>query len=1800
MANPENLQDPDDNKESSLQEVYEAISIPKENLIHVLSKELLPQDVDFLELKQEADHGNAESQFFTGICYQEGILVKKSYKLSSHYFELAAEQGHPQAQLCLGMLYEEGLGTKRSYEKAFNYYKLAADQGISTALVQLGSLYLDGKSVEKDPKKALRYFEMADNQGNPTASYYLSEIYEKGIGVKKSEEKAHLYRQHRFIRRKELADLGDAEAQATVGFCYENGEGVEKSLESAVHYYQLSAEQNFPSGLYGLAECFARGLGIQKSIEQAIHYHRLAAKAGYVLSMYGLASLLLKMKGEEEEAVCFLKLIVQQGNEVTPKVLALCQYELGECFEKGVGVKKSIQSALRYYRLSADHGNVLALSRLGEAYFKGELGLKKSQKQSLHYFRLSAEQGDPLGLKIISYADQKDSTEPFLDKPFDYYKQNARISVDFKKMRNQHGFKQVDQKTSQLLSKLPSFVRSSKGDSVKTSTPSSHKTILFTSLEDCKKAAEEGNAEAQLNLGKLFDEQSQHEKAFKYYEKAATQGNAEAQLCLGNCYELGKGTDEDHLKAFHYYQLAANQGNNAALCNLADCYSAGVNQSKSEAFILYKKAADRQYARGQYEVAYCYQWGIGVEISMPKAIEYYKKALAQKYKIDRALNAIFTCEDNLNSFQNLQLKADRGDAKAQSELGSAYDFGKYGQKKDRSLATHYFTLAASQGDLQACKMMFYRSYKGAEKSLKKALFYLKILVETKQPEFIDYLGEFYEKGYGELEQSYENAFKYYKIAADLGSAHSQFMLGLYFKNGVGTAQSIQDAFKYIKLASDSDMSTAQYEVAEMYRLGIGICQSDEKALDYYLRSANWGNSNAQKALSQYYQFGLQKNQPYEETLKNIRKLALKSTSIFQYELGEAFAEGDFGLTQSDENAFIYYKLAADQGHPTAQFCVGDAYRTGKGVEKSYEDAREYLKKAAMQDEYDACSSLAEYFHYGIDPNQPYEETLRYIKNFATKTSAQSLTYKLGLDFEIGEDGLKQSYEEAFNCFKIGADQGYSSCQFAVGLYYHNGRAVERSDEQAFKYFQLAADQGHTRAHYYMGEAYRKGEGTEQSDKYAREHYRKAAMRGNEYARAALAQHYRYLIEIDLENASYEEILEYLRSLALKGSCNFQHNLGVAFEYGTNGLQQSYEEAFKCFQLAADRGYASSQNIVGFYYAKGMGVQQSYEKAFKYFQLAANQGLDIAQDNLGLYFQEGRGTEQSYEKAFYYFKLAADQGYASSQNNVGFYFAKGTGVQQSYEEAFKYFQLAANQGLDIAQDNLGLYFQEGRGTEQSYEKAFHYFKLAADQGNASSLNRVGCYFAKGMGVQQSYEEATKYFKMAADQGNILSQYSLGMLFKEGKISFKEGFVIEQSYENAFKYFELAANNGYSKAQCELGDLYRCGQGIEQSYEKAVKYYQLAADQGLAKAQGLLADRYYYGEGIEWSPEKALHYYQLGAAKNNLNCLYRLGFYFKDRFFYNKSFKYFKRSADQGYAPGLYAVANCYRDGLGVEKSFQKAIEYYELALAKSYNKDKAFNEIETCKQAFKDLENYQIYAAKGDPKAQFRLGMAYYKGELGLERDFANALDHFALAAEQGFIPAILKFYDLYRHSKNVEESSKKLIRFLSIGAEAHDSECLFALGVFYEKGQGNVTASFFDALRCYRLAADQWHPKAKAKIESINQIFQFNAQRVDISLNHNPSTLQAVLHSYAKKPIFLEGKDLTSEELEVIRDAMIENHNFTFMGSKSLTEQLFFDFESIGYNREKDLRYGSLTSPVDQPKLYGCIFIGEEDKRKVI
>ena len=86
-----------------------------------------------------------------------------------------------------------------------------------------------------------------------------------------------------------------------------------------------------------------------------------------------------------------------------------------------------------------------------------------------------------------------------------------------------------------------------------------------TALQEWRPLAEQGNAQAQVKLGVMYDYGNgvprDSTEAVNWVRLAAEQGNAEAQFYLGYMYTDGEGVIQDYAEAVNWFRLAAEQGN---------------------------------------------------------------------------------------------------------------------------------------------------------------------------------------------------------------------------------------------------------------------------------------------------------------------------------------------------------------------------------------------------------------------------------------------------------------------------------------------------------------------------------------------------------------------------------------------------------------------------------------------------------------------------------------------------------------------------------------------------------------------------------------------------------------------------------------------------------------------------------------------------------------------------------------------------------------------------------------------------------------------------------------------------------------------------------------------------------------------------------------------------------------------------------------------------------------------------------------------------------------------------------------
>ena len=76
-------------------------------------------------------------------------------------------------------------------------------------------------------------------------------------------------------------------------------------------------------------------------------------------------------------------------------------------------------------------------------------------------------------------------------------------------------------------------------------------------------------------------------------------------------------------------------------------------------------------------------------------------------------------------------------------------------------------------------------------------------------------------------------------------------------------------------------------------------------------------------------------------------------------------------------------------------------------------------------------------------------------------------------------GVEQDQAEAFQLYRVAAEQGIAGAQCRLGVMYAEGRGVEQDERESVRWFRLAAAQGNAEAQGGLGLAYGTGRGVSQ-------------------------------------------------------------------------------------------------------------------------------------------------------------------------------------------------------------------------------------------------------------------------------------------------------------------------------------------------------------------------------------------------------------------------------------------------------------------------------------------------------------------------------------------------------------------------------------------------------------------------------------------------------------------------------------------------------------------------------------------------
>ena len=171
-----------------------------------------------------------------------------------------------------------------------------------------------------------------------------------------------------------------------------------------------------------------------------------------------------------------------------------------------------------------------------------------------------------------------------------------------------------------------------------------------------------GDAGAQNDLGCAYSSGDgvvkNLKEAFIWFERSAKQGNKYGQYNVGRYYQYGFGVVKNVQSAIEWYEKSALQGYGKAANMLGQIYEAGytineterilkrasgsnIKKNPREAFYWYSLGSSYDEGLAKYNLARCYELGIGTPVVLTKALELYADCGKSEQEMQEKWDNIF-------------------------------------------------------------------------------------------------------------------------------------------------------------------------------------------------------------------------------------------------------------------------------------------------------------------------------------------------------------------------------------------------------------------------------------------------------------------------------------------------------------------------------------------------------------------------------------------------------------------------------------------------------------------------------------------------------------------------------------------------------------------------------------------------------------------------------------------------------------------------------------------------------------------------------------------------------------------------------------------------------------------------------------------------------------------------------------------------------------------------------------------------------------------------------------------------------
>ncbi|WP_347254433.1 tetratricopeptide repeat protein [Leminorella grimontii] len=337
--------------------------------------------------KKSAVRGDISAQYALGMLFE-----RDREDLSNYWLNQAARRGDPKSQVTLALKFKNGTGADSTglrrvdNTKTFFWAQKAALADYGSAQFFVGDMYASGDGIPQNSVLAGAWLMVAAEKDRPASIVTASKnSVVNSLTPDQKKQAERLFKQYKqaikdneqtlnqrfaklipvtepdpeanFKIMQAQAEGGDIQSMVRLGLMYGNEIGVEKNYPLAMKWFSAAAEKGDAEAQYYLAYGYYHGMSVAIDKDKGNKYFALAAQGGEKYSLNYMGGRFRDGEGGAKNlplAFSYFKRSAIQG-------VANAQYNLAECYLKGIGTKADPQAAYVWFSLASAFGRDSAM-----------------------------------------------------------------------------------------------------------------------------------------------------------------------------------------------------------------------------------------------------------------------------------------------------------------------------------------------------------------------------------------------------------------------------------------------------------------------------------------------------------------------------------------------------------------------------------------------------------------------------------------------------------------------------------------------------------------------------------------------------------------------------------------------------------------------------------------------------------------------------------------------------------------------------------------------------------------------------------------------------------------------------------------------------------------------------------------------------------------------------------------------------------------------------------------------------------------------------------------------------------------------------------------------------------------------------------------------------------------------------------------------------------------------------------------------------------------------------------------------